>query len=197
MFKRRKPLTALQHARELFWPSMGWRRAAKYIYLRIVRLSDSTHSIAGGLAIGVAISFNPLLGTHFIQAGLFAYLFRVNLICALIGTFAGNPWTFPFLWWAAIKFGSFIFSLIGLTAGAALPHHMDFHELMHMIIHEPMRIFLPWLIGGYILGALSIPITYTIFYRLVKGAKTARSKAKLHAIHKVAKEVTQEHLPKH
>jgi hypothetical protein len=47
------------------------------------------------------------------------------------------------------------------------------------------------------LGALSIPITYTIFYRLVKGAKIARSKAKLHAIHKVAKEVTKEHPHKH
>lgn len=190
MFKRRKPLTPLQHVREIFWPSMGWRRAFRYVKLRIIRLADTTHSIAMGLAVGVSVSFNPLLGTHFVQAGVLAWLLRANILCALIGTFAGNPWTFPFIWWGGIQFGSYLFHLIGLPASTTLPHHLDFGVLMKMIAQNPFRLLLPWAIGGYVLGLLSMPVTYLVSYRMVTTAKLARTKAKLYKIQKVAREVT-------
>ena len=174
MFKRRTPRTVLQNIRELFWPSMGWVRAAHYTKHRVVRLSDSTQKIAFGLAIGVAISFTPILGTHFVQAGFLAYVLRANFLAALIGTFAGNPWTFPFMWWAAISLGSFIFQLLGLPAEAALPEHADFWVIWDLIKSEPYRIFAPWFVGGYLLGALTVPLTYSLFYRLVGSAQAAR-----------------------
>lgn len=191
MFKRRKPLTKLQHIRELCWPSMGWRRSFRYVWLRIVRLSDSTHSISKGLAIGVAVAFNPLIGTHFVQSVLFAWLLRANVLCALVGTMAGNPWTYPFMWWAGIKFGSYLFYMIGLRASETLPHHLDFHVLWDMLLHQPLRVLLPWTIGGFVLGFLSMPFTYLASYKLVKVGKAARTKAKLYKIHKVALEVTK------
>lgn len=193
MFKRRKPLTKLQHVRELFWPSMGWGRAIKYAYLRMVRLSDTTHSIALGLAIGVAISFNPLLGTHFIQAALFAWLLRANVLCAIIGTCLGNPWTFPFMWWGGIKFGAWIFRIFGLDASEALPHHIDFNVIVDMMRHNPFELLLPWTIGAYILGILLMPIVYIISYRMILAGKLARQKAKIYTIHQAAREVTEEH----
>ncbi|MCC7304716.1 MAG: DUF2062 domain-containing protein [Alphaproteobacteria bacterium] len=193
MFRRRKPLTKLQHIRELFWPSMGWRRTFRYLKLRITRLSDSTHSIALGLAIGVAISFNPFLGTHFIQAGILAWLFRANLFCALLATFAANPWTFPFIWWAGIKFGFYFFAVFGLDAAAAPPSHLDFSVLMHLLRNEPFHVLLPWTIGAYALGLISMPFTYMISYRLVKGAQQARRAAVLYKIHQVAHEITDQH----
>ena len=190
MFKRRKPRSALGKTRELLWPSMGWLRAIKYTRLRIIRLSDSSHKIAAGLAIGVSISFTPLVGTHFIQAGLLSYTFRTNFLASLIGTFAGNPWTFPFMWWAAISLGSFLFGVMGLPAGTALPDDMSFSILWEIAKHEPLRIFLPWLLGGYLIALLSWPINYIFFYNVVKGAKSARRKARLRKVHKVAKELT-------
>ncbi|HOO81676.1 MAG TPA: DUF2062 domain-containing protein [Alphaproteobacteria bacterium] len=190
MFKRRTPRTVLQNIRELFWPSMGWVRAAHYTKHRVVRLSDSTQKIAFGLAIGVAISFTPILGTHFVQAGFLAYVLRANFLAALIGTFAGNPWTFPFMWWAAISLGSFIFQLLGLPAEAALPEHADFWVIWDLIKSEPYRIFAPWFVGGYLLGALTVPLTYSLFYRLVGSAQAARKKARENRLHKVAREVT-------
>ncbi len=190
MFQRRVPRTPLQNLKEIFWPSMGWVRAALYTKHRIIRLSDSNHKIALGLAFGAAVSFTPIVGTHFIQAGLFAYMFRANLIASLVGTFVGNPWTFPFMWWASISFGSFLFSLLGLPASTNLPDHMDFNALWHIITNEPFRIFLPWLVGGYLIALISMPINYMIFYNLVKGAKLARKKARERKLHKVAKGVT-------
>ena len=190
MFRRRKPRSVLQNLRELFWPSMGWIRAAKYTRLRIVRLSDTTQKIALGLAIGAAISFTPLVGTHFIQAGFIAYLLRANFLASLIGTFVGNPWTFPFMWWAAMSFGSFIFQLLGFPASVSLPDNIDLGVVWELIKTEPFRIFLPWLLGGYLLALLTTPISYMIFYQMVHGAKKARIKARERKLHRVAREVT-------
>lgn len=190
MFQRREPLSILQKIREIFWPSMGWRRAFHYTRHRIIRLSDTTHKIAAGLAIGAAVSFTPLVGTHFIQAGFFAYLTRANVIAALIGTFVGNPWTFPFMWWAAISFGSSLFSLFSLPASTNLPDHMDFAMLWEIATTQPLRLFLPWLLGGYLLAVLSWIPAYFVFYQMVHGAKLARIKARMRKVHKVAREVT-------
>ncbi|MGB0719538.1 MAG: DUF2062 domain-containing protein [Bdellovibrionales bacterium] len=190
MFKRREALSLLQIIRELFWPSMGWVRAFKYAKMRIIRLSDSSHKIAMGLAIGTGISFTPIVGTHFVQAGLLAYISRSNLIASLIGTFVGNPWTFPFMWWAAMSFGSYLFGLFGLPASTALPEHMNLSVLWDLIRHDPLRIFLPWAVGGYLLCFLSIPLTYSLYYNMVRGAKLARKKARLRKARKVAKEIT-------
>ena len=193
MFKRRTPLTPLQLLKEIFWPTMGFRRAFRYVKLRIVRLSDTNHSIALGLSLGTAVSFTPLVGTHFIQAGVLAWFFRGNVLSGLIGTLVGNPWTFPLMWWASIELGSFLFAAVGLPASANMPDNMDIHVLLDLLLHHPWRILLPWVVGGYILGALSMLATYPVFYWLVKSAKIARSKAKLYKIHKLALQVTKHH----
>jgi uncharacterized protein (DUF2062 family) len=191
MFQRRKPLTPLQHLKEIFWPTMGFYRAFLYIKLRIIRLSDTNHNIALGLSIGTAVSFTPLLGTHFIQAFLLAWFFRSNLLSALIGTLVGNPWTLPFMWWAGLEVGSYLFTAVGLPASASMPDHMDFHMLIEILLHNPLRILLPWVVGGYIAGAASVLITYPVFYVMVKSAKLARSKAKLYKIQKTARDMTR------
>ena len=190
MFKRRQPRTVLQNIRELFWPSMGWVRAAKYTKHRVVRLSDTSRKIALGLAIGAGISFTPFVGTHFIQAGFLAYLLRANFLAALIGTFVGNPWTFPFMWWAGLTFGGFLFQLFGLPASASLPDQINLEIVWELIKNEPFRIFAPWFVGGYLLGVLSSPVFYMIFYQLVSGAKRARKIARERRIHALAKQVT-------
>lgn len=191
MFQRRQPLNLLQKLREFFWPSMGFKRSLVYIKHRLVRLADSTHKIALGLAIGCGISFTPIVGTHFIQAGLLAYMLRGNLFAAIIGTFVGNPWTFPFMWWSAISFGSFLFGVFGLPASTALPEHVNFSILWDIVTHDPLRIFLPWAVGGYLLCIITIPLTYMLFYRLVHGAKVARARARLARVRRVAREMTQ------
>jgi len=190
MFKRRQPRTTLQNIRELFWPSMGWIRAGIYTKHRIIRLSDTSQKIALGLAIGVGISFTPFLGTHFIQAGFLAYVLRANFLAALVGTFAGNPWTFPFMWWAGISLGAFLFELFGLPASATLPDEASFSVIWELMKNEPFRIFAPWFVGGYLIAMFSIPFTYMLSYKLVSGAKKARRRAREQKLHRIAREVT-------
>tara|TARA_R110002072_G_scaffold158085_2_gene308856 strand:- start:538 stop:1110 length:573 start_codon:yes stop_codon:yes gene_type:complete len=177
MFKRREPLTITQTARQFFWPSMGLKRSIIYIKHRLLRVSDSPHKIALGLAIGFGVSFTPLLGTHFIQAGIFALLLRGNIFSAMIGTFIGNPWTFPFFWWAGFSFGSFLFSVFGFNGADQLPSELDLHLMWEIIKTHPMTLFLPWMLGGYILAVATMPLTYGIYYYIISAAKKARAKA--------------------
>ncbi len=190
MFKRRTPLSTLQNLKQMLWPSMGWARAYRYVRLRVLRLSDSSRRVAAGLALGVSVSFTPIIGTHIIQAMVVARLLRVNMLAAAVGTIVGNPWSFPFMWWAAIKVGSVLFGLFGLPASTVLPTEMSFDIFLGILWNEPLRVVLPWLLGGYVLAALTWPISYFIFYRLVKGARVAMRKVKKRRVHKVAKEVT-------
>ncbi len=156
---------------------MGLKRSLIYLKHRLLRVADSIHSIALGLAIGFGVSFTPLLGTHFIQAGLLSYIFRGNIFAAIIGTFIGNPWTFPFFWWAGYSFGNFLFSFFGLQGLHELPEHLTAEILWDVIKSHPMTLFLPWMLGGYILAVITVPLSYPVYYYLIKAAKTARDKA--------------------
>ena len=176
MFKRRKPLTLLETVQELFWPSMGWKRAAIYTKHRLIRISDTTHKIAFGLSIGLGVSFTPLLGTHFIQAGIIAYLLRANIFAAMMGTFVGNPWTFPFFWWGGLSLGKFLFGLWGIEGAGTLPDELTVPVVWDLMWTEPMTIFLPWMLGGYILVVATMPFSYPVYYFFIKGAQAARAK---------------------
>lgn len=148
-----------------------------YLKHRVLRIADNTHNIALGLAIGLGISFTPLLGTHFIQAGAVAFMFRANVAAAILGTFIGNPLTFPFFWWAGISAGGFIFALFGLSADANIPVKLDFEALWKIITTHPWDLFMPWMVGGYLLALVSVPAAYYIYFHLVTGAKIAKEKA--------------------
>lgn len=177
MFKRRKPLTLLQIVREAFWPSMGIKRSIIYIKHRLLRVADTSHSIALGLAIGFGVSFTPLLGTHFIQAGCIAYVCRGNIFSAMMGTFVGNPWTFPFFWWSGYSFGSFLFGFFGIEGTGTLPEDSSLSVLWEIVKTQPLTLFLPWMLGGYILCAAVVPLVYPVYFFIVRAGKAARRKA--------------------
>lgn len=173
MFKRGKPLTLGETAKQIFWPSMGWRRMITYTKHRLLRISDTTRNIALGLAIGLGVSFTPLLGTHFIQAAALAYVMRANIVTAMIGTWVGNPYTFPFFWWAGFSFGSFLYSFFGLEGAESIPEVITFS----VIYQDFWSLFMPWMLGGYTLFILSVPPAYFMYFKMVERAKKVREKS--------------------
>ena len=114
MFRRRDPRSYSRIAREAFWPRGGWARAASYVKHRLRRLPDPPRRVARGVAAGVLASFTPLFGFHFLVAAVLAKLARGNILASLLGTFFGNPLTFPFIAWSSLEFGHF---LLGRTMG--------------------------------------------------------------------------------
>lgn len=103
VFKRRDKPPLLLRVREAVLPQRGWGRAIEYLGHRVRRLPDSPHRIALGFAIGVFACFSPFFGAHLLLAAGLAKLLRANIVASLIGTFVGNPLTFPFI--AAVSLG--------------------------------------------------------------------------------------------
>ncbi|MEL6746556.1 MAG: DUF2062 domain-containing protein, partial [Pseudomonadota bacterium] len=62
MFRRRTPQSLQRRLRELVWPSMGWLRYARYVYLTTLRLGTSPHKVAFGFACGAFMAVTPLIG---------------------------------------------------------------------------------------------------------------------------------------
>jgi len=108
---------------EAFYPKAGWRRAGTYVWHRLRRLPDSPHKIARGIGIGVYVSFTPFFGLHFILATLLALLLRGNVLAALLGTFFGNPFTFPLIAAGSLSLGHWMFGIDDALAS----HESVFH----------------------------------------------------------------------
>jgi uncharacterized protein (DUF2062 family) len=145
----------------------NWRRTLHYYRHRVFRSKKTTHDIAAGLAIGVSVSFSPLLGTHTLEAVFLAWIFRANKLASFIGTAIGNPFTFPFMFWADYKFGAFLFSLMGMEKLSRLPQHISWHYFLE----KPMTLFLPMMLGGTFIGLAVWPLAYALLYLPVFYAK--------------------------
>lgn len=170
---------------------MGWLRAAKYTKLRLIRLPDTTHKIALGLAFGSAVSFTPLIGTHFAQAALLAWLFRANILSSFIGTALGNPWTFAFLWWSGFELGTTIFNFFGWHDAGTLPDYVDFSVVVEIMKTHPLDIFLPWMVGGYLLCLVVLLPFYYLYYWIIEGGRIARQKVLARKVTKRKKKETE------
>ena len=94
----------------------------QYIRHRVVRLPDTPHRIAAGIACGAAVSFTPFIGFHILLAIALAFVLRVNAVAAVIGTVIGNPWTFPFIWVLIYELGAM---LMGLELSAPFAELID------------------------------------------------------------------------
>lgn len=163
MFKRRNPLSLFCKIREVIWPASGWMRAFTYLKHRILRQNDSSYKVAAGLAIGGAVSFSPIVGTHFMQAIFLAWIFRANYVSSLVGTAIGNPWTFPLLFWLAYSAGIFVLGLFGFDKNIALPEPLT----PQIIFANPEPILLPMMVGGYLCALIYGVGGYFIFHPLV------------------------------
>jgi uncharacterized protein len=190
VFKRRDRRGWLRAAGEFLWPRGGWRRAAGYVMHRLRRLPDSPHRICVGIACGAFVSFLPIFGLHFLAAALLAWALRGNILAALLGTFWGNPFTFPIMAVTAMELGNW---LLGNPGG------MGFSEVMGAIgrasselTHNALavftdanvhwgrlqvfwgRVFLPYTLGGVILGIPASVAIYIVHLPMVRAYQRRR-----------------------
>ena len=191
MFKRRNPLSYWAWFKEGFYPRAGWRRVINYTGYRLKRLPDTPHRIALGFACGAFASFSPLFGFHFFLAAGLAFLLRGHVLSALIGTFFGNPLTFPIIGVVSYRTGLF---LLGMGPDETAWHkirngmHNAFDSvwsgIKNLFGYGPTMwdgfveffygVFLPYLIGGLIPGFITALVVYFVSKPLVRAYQTRR-----------------------
>jgi uncharacterized protein len=106
LFKRKKPLSPVMRLRSALWPTRGFRRSFRYLTLRLWRIDASSHSIALGCAAGVFAIFTPFLGFQMMLAATLALALRGSVFASAVGTFAGNPLTYPAIWISTFTVGN-------------------------------------------------------------------------------------------
>lgn len=156
MFRRRKNRSLLVKLRESVWPTIGWRRAGTYLAHRIRRMPGTPESIAAGMACGVAVSFTPFIGFHFVIAAMISWVLGGNLLASAIGTAAGNPWTFPFIWAWIYTLGHWV---LGTAPNVDGPNNLT----LQYISSHVWDIFLPMMTGGV---PTALVVWFAVYYPL-------------------------------
>ena len=168
VFGRRRRLTLAEQLRGWLWPYIGWRRAGRYLLMRVQRMPGTPHGIAAGLAAGVAVSFTPFIGFHFLMAFALAWILGGNYLAAAIGTIVGNPWTFPLIFTAAYEVGCL---MVGRTpTGLAVLANLSWEHLLG----DAWSLFWPMAVGSVPLAILAGIVTYFPLVRMIAAFQARR-----------------------
>jgi uncharacterized protein (DUF2062 family) len=138
---------------------------------RFLALDDTPERIAFGFAIGVFISFSPLLGLHTVLGILTAIAFGLNRTAVFTGLWVNNPWTLFPVYSAATYVGR---KLIGLPAFS--PSSLYFSELWHkdFWVHLATPVLKSLLLGSAIFAIIGGTFAYVIVLTWVRRIKSAR-----------------------
>ena len=134
------------------WPHKGFYRGWIYLMLRILRLKSSNYALAMGFACGVFVSFTPFFGLHFLIAAGLAWLFRANIIIAIIGTFFGNPWTFPFIWFTTYSIGVRLLGTENISGEPNLESLFSDGYNLESLFSGIYNVLMPMFAGSLVLG---------------------------------------------
>ena len=196
MFKRRERRSIFRFFYEVIFSFKGISRAIEYVAIRLKRIPDTPHKISLGMSCGIFASFTPLFGLHFLIAGLLSYLLRANVLASLIGTFVGNPITFPIITVFNLKLGEWILGSSEYPSGDGGKIFEGFLDFIFLIyksfftegsirennvprMNEFLNgVFVPYSLGGLILGIFIAVISYFLLRPLVATYQKKRSALK-------------------
>ena len=202
MFKRRERRSIFRFFYEVIFSLKGISRAIGYVGIRLKRIPDTPHKISLGMSCGIFASFTPFFGLHFLIAGLLSYVLRANVLASLIGTFIGNPITFPIITVFNLKLGEWILGSNEYSSGDGgkiFEGFLDFIFLIYKSLFTEGSIgensvprmneflygvFIPYSLGGLILGISVAIISYFLLRPIVSTYKKKRDSHKARRLKK-------------
>ena len=202
MFKRREKRSIFRFFYEVVFSLKGISRAIEYIGIRLKRIPDTPHKISLGMSCGIFASFTPLFGLHFLIAGLLSYVLRGNILASLIGTFVGNPITFPIITVFNLKLGEWILGSSEYSSGDGGKIFEGFLDFIFLIYKSFFTegsigensvprmneffngVFIPYSLGGLILGIFIAIISYFLLRPLVSTYQKKRDALKVKKLKK-------------
>jgi uncharacterized protein len=149
----------------------------------VLRLEATPHAVGLGLAMGVFVAFLPIFGVQMLIAGMIAWLGRANVGAALLGTWAGNPITWPMMWVASYLIGISVLGEAGAMTidelqrtltrlGETLPGSVGWLTMVDGAKTLLWPIMKPLFVGGLVLGLISGGALYFIGRRAAEAFRT-------------------------
>jgi len=157
LFRRREAESFLERLRVHVWPRRSWSRSTRYVVHRVRRLSATPHAVALGFAAGVFAATTPFIGTHMVMAVLLAWIIGGSIVAAILGTFIGNPLTYPLLWIGSYEVGHL------MLGGDANKEPIDLSGgLFHTSFDQLWPVLKPMSLGALPLGVALAALSYVI-----------------------------------
>ena len=154
-----------------------WTESLRVAARRLVNIRASPHEIALGCAAGAFASVTPLLGVQTLLAVVIAALLRASVPAAVIGTFVGNPLSWPFIWVSTYVMGLHIVGLQGVFDPGAVERNILLlwsavversPQLLDTTAALLWPLLWPMLAGSVPLGLLTAAIVYYISRNVVR-----------------------------
>lgn len=140
------------------WRRFGLIRQAKLNLLRMLRIKDRPHQIAGGAAIGMFVGMTPTMGLQMPIAVFIAFWLRQNKIAAALLVWVTNPLSAPFVYALEYEVGRL---LLGMER-AHFPTAMTFDAFARV----GWEVLVPLWSGGLLFSVLCTPPTYLLALKL-------------------------------
>ena len=151
---------------------------------RMLMLDDTPHSIALGAAVGIFLSFTPLVGVHMGLVVALSLVIRMNRTAGLMAVWVNNPLTVIPVFFFNYLIGSAVLFWEPITWGvfrgmvqSALTHGTWYQNLWAMCVELgriALEIALPLWVGSLIVAtALAVP-TYFVVRRLAEKYQARR-----------------------
>lgn len=158
---------------------MKAKRAARYYYLRFLRLQGDPHSLAIGVAIGVFIGITPTIPLHALLIFALCWPLSGNILAALIAaTVVSNPLTWLPQYYLSWRIGNWLLpdhlSWAGIkTLLDQISSGADFQQSLALIARLGTDAALVMLLGGVL---LAIPFTCLGYFFTLKFFRAIRQK---------------------
>jgi len=137
-------------------------------FLRMLGSDSPPETVAASFAIGVAISFTPLFGLHWIIALLLAVILKLNKVDVLLGTLVVNPLTVPAVAAAAIPIGRLLMRARH-EAIVHLPWREMFRRSFWTAAGPTMKaVGFQMAVGMLFLSVLAGALTYVVLVNLIR-----------------------------
>ncbi len=160
------------------------RMKLRYFWRRILQVRATPHEVALGFAIGVFSACTPFLGFQTILAFALAFLLRVSMPAAFLGTFIGNPLSWPAIWSGSYVAGAL---LLGRDPSYAADHFTETANALGATLTAPSPdtfgtavsnlspILEPMVVGGLLVGLIAAVFSYYPTRRAVRVFQRHRS----------------------
>jgi uncharacterized protein (DUF2062 family) len=133
----------------------------------ILQVEDSPARVALAFALGVFVSFSPFLGIHTGLSLALAFVFRLNRVAILVGTWVNNPWTIAPVYTAGTLLGCALLGVSPTSIGAVdwKLHGRAFYE---GLVEGFRPLLVPFVVGNLLLAAVAALVTYVVVLRVLQ-----------------------------
>ena len=143
----------------------------------LLHMEETPHRTALAFGVGIFIAFSPFLGIHMGIALLVAFLFRLNRVAILLGTYLNNPWTLAPMYLAGTSLGCF---LLGVSNDGleGIDWDLHGHAFIENLLTNLRPYVWPFLLGNTMLGIACALAGYVLLRRVLERRAAAAAAAR-------------------